>query len=154
MHKKLIGAALLIAASNASAQSPDSRPAVHILVEKLDEDAALCGVNEGALYGAASSSLRYNRVREGVSSLNNPTLYVNVNSASSGRNCAISIHVELYQYQTVNLRGVGEVWGKAQLCSKGALGLGQGGTALTATTKDLIDACLSGVAPLVLKAIS
>jgi hypothetical protein len=145
---------VLVAGTVSPAYAQASRPAVNILIEKIDEDGAACGVTEQALYGAASSALRYNRIREGVSTLNNLTLYINVNTQRSGGMCAMNLNVELYQNQTVNVRAIGEVWGKAQFCDKGALGIGRAGTVLTATAKDLIDSCLSNVPPLVLRAVS
>ena len=142
---------LTMAANTAHAQGAQS--SVDILVERMSPDAESCGVTEQAIYGAANSALRYNRVRVGPLGVNKLTLYININTQRSASTCAINARVSLKNYQETPLPCIGHIWANVVLCDKGALGIGRGGPELNNTIKDLVDSCLADTPPKVLAAV-
>lgn len=147
----VLGVACLTQTATAQVQ----KPAVHLLVESLDDSAASCGLTKESITGAANSALRYNRIRLGGSSLDNLTFYVNVNVDYSAGMCSTNIDVSLAKYQEVDVKFVGEMFARVEFCNKGAMGVVKPGSPMTLQTiKDLTDACIADTSVAVLNSVS
>lgn len=147
----VLGAVSLTQVATAQVQ----RPAVHLLVESLDDSAVSCGLTKESIAGAANSALRYNRIRLGESSLDNLTFYVNVNVDYSAGMCSTNIDVSLAKYQEVDVKFVGEMFARVEFCNKGAMGVVKPGSPMTLqTVKDLTDACIADTSVAVLNSVS
>jgi len=133
---------LFSAASPATAQ--DKPTEIKIIVEAVTPEGQLCGLSKPAHVASLQTALRRNGIPETRADFAGPIAWIQTQTIIVNRTCFTSINLQIQDYTSMEVKGMGRLFGTVTFCGRDAVvGGSQMATRVDANIQNMFDRCLA-----------